>query len=278
MPFIRLLSGWERNPNLDVVMREHYCRFLLHIHGLAPDTKKLYKRAVKAFLAYAPPDIKCRDVTAEQIERFLIHLRKTHKASSVNTYLMAIRSFYRWLEECQDCPNIACKIHPERPLPPHQRILSQDEYQKLLESTNGFTRDALIVLANTGLRASEFLSIRPENISGEFLTIIGKRKKQRSIPLNKSAKSILNKPYFFNLLKSKTRYNLNYLCIIAAQKAGIPKFSPHSLRHYFCTQLISAGIPRTKVAKMMGDTAATIDTVYTHIFNTDLLGATNVLE
>jgi integrase len=55
-------------------------------------------------------------------------------------------------------------------------------------------RDLLIFACSTGLRYDEYLSILPESIKGDYLTINEvTRKEKRQIPLNRIAKAIVKK-------------------------------------------------------------------------------------
>ena len=257
-------------------VQEAYCGFLVHLGRFASSTQKSYARALERFFASTPEYIS--QISIEHIERYILTLQKTLKSSSCNTALAAIKSFYSWLEITHNIENIARKVKKLKALPPHQRVLSQEEYKRLIEVIEGDIKAVVSILCNTGMRISEFLSLKPENISGDFLSVFStKTNKIRSIPLNRTAKEVLSNPTFFNILKSITRFHINYLFIKAAKAANIPKFSPHSCRHYFCTTLIKNGVPRSTVAKLMGDTVQTIDTVYCHLTNDDLIGSTDCL-
>lgn len=50
----------------------------------------------------------------------------------------------------------------------------------------------------------------------------------------------------------------------ACERAGIPDVSPHILRHTRATHLLQAGVSIWDVAKLLGDTVATVDRVYGH--------------
>lgn len=257
---------------------EAYQGFLVHLSRFADSTKDSYSRSVRRFLNDSAPDL--RDITGEDVENFILALHRTLKASSCNKILTGLKSFFKWLEDFRGMLNPTRNIKLLRQLPSKQRILSQEEYTKVVQATSGHRRDCIIFLANSGLRASEFLSLRNENIADGFITVLStKTRKIRRVPINNNIRQILDtEPDFFNLSKNHNRKWLYKQTCKAAKQAGIPKFGPHSLRHYTATMMILKGIPRSVVARIIGDTVRTLDIVYTHLTDLDTVGVTDCLE
>ncbi|MDD5327403.1 MAG: tyrosine-type recombinase/integrase [Phycisphaerae bacterium] len=253
-------------------------RFLLHVCRFSPHTHIAYNRVIKRFVIFAPEYIE--NITAETIERFILETKVKYSNSTRNNYLAIIQSFFAWLGLNYDIRNVAKRVERLKALPPKQRILSQDEYDKVMAATTGYMRDCIQFLAMTGLRESEFLSLQPSNISNGFLTIVGKGSKQRTIPLNPTALSVLKKNPTMQFLKSRGQKWLLRLCHRAAKIAEIPKFSPHSLRHYFATELhIRHKMPIEIVSKLLGHSSPTTTaTIYIHWQNADLAGVTDCLK
>lgn len=254
-----------------------YQCFLLHLYRFSPSTQSTYGGVIQRFVDSAPRYID--QISAEHIERFLFSCRKTRIASTCNLYLVAIKSWFTWMEENYNVPNITKRVRRLKTLLPHQRILTKEEYSKIIEITDGYMRDCIQILAMTGLRASEFLSLQPENIDCQFLTIIGKGQKQRSIPLNTIVLNILKANPHLNFIKSRNRKWLYRLCCRAAKIADIPHFSPHSLRHYFATQLHRNKVPIEIIGKLLGHSSPLVTTmIYLHWQDSDLAGVTDVLK
>ena len=260
-----------------MLVEEAYNGFLLHICRFSPSTQTTYGRALKRFIdGYAPKYV--NQITAEHIEQFILTLRKTCLGSTCNLYLAVIKSWFDWLEATHEIRNVAKRVDRLKTLPPYQRILSQQEYRAVVKATSGHVRDCIVFLACTGLRASEFLSLKPENIGSQFITIIGKGQKQRSIPINSTVKAILKSNPTLKFLKSTNRVWLWRLCCRAAKLAKIPRFSPHSLRHYFATQLHHNGVPIDVIAKLLGHSNPLVTTqIYLHWQDKELLGVTDCL-
>ncbi len=268
-------KGFKTDLLKQITVAECYNSFKLHIKCFSQETQNQYTRTLDKFIKYVPEHFE--NISVEHIERFIFSGEL--KASSRNTYLFAIKSFFRWANENHGVENIALKIKKLKNPPPKQRILSREEYEKVIESTSGFTRDVITFLSNTGLRISELLFLTKENINEQFIVIVGKGGcRVRRIPLNSTVKYILADSAFLSSLRFKSRYHLNYLCIKAAKKAGIPKFSPHSLRHFFASELHYKGISIYVISKLLGHRSVlTTTAIYVHWEANDLIGVTECL-
>jgi integrase len=75
------------------------------------------------------------------------------------------------------------------------------------------------------------------------------------------------------------RNRLYRICKRLARRAGIPRFGPHALRHYFATELYRKGVPVSLISKILGHSTTQItELIYVHFQSADLLGVTDCLE
>jgi len=266
--------------------KEAIQQFLKYARRHSPDTQRLYRDTLWKFSDYLPAYIE--NVTPEHIDIFLQSLKLS--ANSKNTCLIAIRAFFKYLETYHGLPNISKKVKRLKAQPFRQRVISESEYKKILEVLTPNEKDNRIkaakkigekavirFLANTGLRASEFSELTPNSISpdGKFITVIGKGRKRRIIPLNKTCRECWPKLFYKEWNKDK----LAWLCKKISQKSGITLFYPHSLRHFFCTRMVNAGVSLVKVSRMLGHSSiAVTERVYLHLLPCDYLGLTDVLK
>lgn len=231
-----------------------------------------YERTLRRFLDYAPTDY--NDICPEIIERFLQSL--SLGTNTINTVITGLKSFGRYCEEFHDLPNPTSKVKYLRPVPFKQRIITPAELDKILAVCKDGERAMMLFLANTGLRVGELKALTMESISpdGRLLYITGKGGKQRAVPLNQVAKA--NLPSAINFSKShKKLYNT---CQKLARKAGIKPFSPHSLRHFFATEL-SKSVPLCLLSKLLGHANTSItERIYIHLGDADLVGLTDILD
>ncbi|MEJ2428677.1 MAG: site-specific integrase [Deltaproteobacteria bacterium] len=113
-----------------------------------------------------------------------------------------------------------------------------------------YLRDFIIIAVNTGMRKGEILSLRRDQIRGEFIYLEKtKTDKARQIPINgdlaECFKSIRKRQpvgtkYIFcdqngHISDIKTAFNA------AVKRAGITDFRPHDLRHTFASHYVMRG-------------------------------------
>ena len=206
-------------------------------------------------------------------------------ARSVNRKISTLRTFFRFLKRedyiSQDpMKNIVGPKNKSRlPL-----FLTEFQMAKLLDDIvfeDNFKgkRDKLIIetLYITGVRVSELINIKITDIDfTKFqIKIIGKRNKERIIPLtkymiSKIQKFILNynlTNYLFTNEKHKKLYSKFIYRIVTfyiSKITTISKKGPHILRHTFATHMLNNGADINAVKDILGHASLSATQVYTH--------------
>lgn len=247
----------------------------------SPRTVALYKMVIWRFEDDLPQKIKLHHITREHIERHLDRLPTTCN-KSINCYLMAIKSFFTYCEEAFGIPSPAAKIKKRRESAPHQRVLTEDEFQHILEVCDEQEKAVVQLLAHTGLRANlEFpQALNPANVSNSMLHCVCKGGRLEATPLNHTAKNaiaILLSHIDFSKNISR-RNHLYYLCCRLAKRAQIPKFTPHSLRYYFGDSLRRCGVSIFEISKLYHHSSVKQTMAYLHLPEEELRGLTDVLD
>ena len=273
--------------------------WLRHCEQHTQRTQEHYNRIISLFLASLPPRVKRIDqLKAPHIRAYLQGLLDRGRvAATSNRHLTPIKSFCRWLSLNYKMLNIAADIHNMKEDPPRTRFLTRSEYQKAVRAAPEYIRVHIVFIANTGLRASEFARLTWRCVSemGDSITITGKGRKRRTVPLNETCRAILtkikpkkvriNSPIFISKSskhslqgEATSRKALLQQCKSVAKLAGIESFGSHALRHYFATQLLLSGVPMAKVSHLLGHASVkTTEQRYIHILPSDLHGLTDCL-
>ena len=191
---------------------EQYRQVLQQFEDISPVTIRNYLSDLRQFIAW------CEDCWREGQEgrgftpqavapSLLIRYREylqtslDLKPSTVNRTLMSLKRYFAWsrkMQLIQADPASPIKFVPKEASPP--RHLSDEEENALVAAVNatGTLRDQAIItlLLHTGLRAQELCTLTRQQIHlgrrDGTLRIMGKRKKVREVPLNTTARSILN--------------------------------------------------------------------------------------
>jgi integrase/recombinase XerD len=262
--------------------------------GASRNTLAAYRRDLDDFLRYlSTRRLAPGSVAPDDVVSWLERLRARGLApASVGRRLSAVRGFYRHLlreggvrrdpTEHLDTPRAA------RPLP---RALSRESATMLVEAPDTRRprgvrdRAALELLYATGMRASECLGLRLEdvNLSAGYVVCTGKGARQRLVPVGAEALSWVRR-YLRDVRPLHTRrrdsghlfvnpagaalsrQSLWTLVRQAAAAAGLRRrVSPHVLRHSFASHLLEGGADLRSVQAMLGHADISTTQIYTHL-------------
>lgn len=259
------------NESIDQAVDE----FFRHCKGHTERTQALYRMVIERFLKCLPSNC-CRiqQIDPAHIQEYLYRIKEQRfKNRTCNSHLTVIKSFCRHYSHRHNVSNPAEKVKMLIEDPPNSRFITTDELARLLEVSDTMAANRILFLANTGLRASEFSRLTPDCYSHKAITIVGKGRKRRTVPLNKTARRAATK------LTLATPNALYLQLSRLATKANLDPLGPHSLRHYFATQLLLAGVPIIKVSKLLGHSSVrTTERCYAHILDADLKNVTDILD
>ncbi len=262
--------------------------------GVSRHTLAAYRRDLTDFGRFlARGGHRLADVRADDVVSYLEHARaRGLKSASIARRLAAVRGLYRHLVREETLTRDPTE-HVETPragrsLP---KTLSREAAAALVEAIDGNEprsvrdRTALEVLYATGMRASECLGLRLEdvNLNAGYALCTGKGGKQRLVPLGEQAVAWLRRylrdarPRFTRARDSGrvfvnprggalSRQSLWTIVRRAAATAGLRrKVSPHVLRHSFATHLLEGGADLRAVQAMLGHADITTTQIYTHL-------------
>ena len=210
---------------------------------------------------------------------------------SINRKVSSLKSFYKFLVKTDTISSSPLLAHS--PLKQSKKIqvpFSKEEINSLLDS-DSFKDDYRGVLQKTiitffyftGVRRIELINIKESdiNMDSSAIRIIGKRSKERIIPmLPKLKKSIID---YLNLRSQEfNRQTLKYLFVSKSGNQLSDKYvyrtvneyfklvspkvkkAPHVLRHSFATHLINEGADINSVKELLGHSSLSATQVYSH--------------
>ena len=273
--------------------------YLLHLsteRRLSANTLASYGADLRRFVDFLESlGIGACALTRGDLLGYLSALREDGlSARTASRHLSTLRSFYRFLVREGHLPGspIAEARAPRlgRPLP---KYLTVTEVTQLLvapdrqRATPETIRDkaVLMLMYASGLRASEVVSLRLENVDADagFLRVLGKGSKERVVPVADAALAALKvyteavRPRFMKgkatgaLFLSRhgrpiTRQTLWNRIRYWAVSAGIAqRISPHMLRHSFAGHLLAGGADLRAVQAMLGHADIATTQIYTYV-------------
>ena len=247
-------------------------RFLRYSERFSDNTKRQYRDTLWRFFEQMPDFVEL--ITPEHIDRY-VGSRKILN-SSKNTLLIAIKSFFTYLHDYHELPNVAAKVKNLKNQPPKRRVITEIEYSKILKVASEKEGAIVKFLGNTGLRVQEFCDLTPESVNGDqqYITVIGKGNRLRIVPINATAREQI--PMIF--ARKYNRDSISWIMKKLSRKAQIPLFYSHALRHYWVTAMIKKGVNRFVVAKIAGHSVEVLEKIYCHLLVPDFIGATDCLD
>ena len=257
----------------------------------SPHTAKAYKDDIDSFRLFCSAHYESDDivnVNYPQIRSWIVSLVDSGIANrSINRKVSSLRAFYKFL--------LKSKQISESPLTKHKALkvgkrvqvpFTNEEINEVIlslsdESDFKSLRDRLIVelFYSTGMRRSELINLKTVDVdfAKQTVKVLGKRNKERFIPLLKSVQETLQRYFIFrnefatqsdNLLlteKGKKIYGTLVYRIINGYFSTVSskvKKSPHVIRHSFATHLLNEGADLNSVKELLGHSSLASTQVY----------------
>jgi integrase/recombinase XerC len=211
---------------------------------------------------------------------------------TVNRKISTLKSYFRYLlkvEKIDHNPVLKItgpKVRKKLPVFIEEKsmnlLITESEPPKSFEEA----RDRLVVevFYATGIRRAELIGLKigDVDLGSGLIKVLGKRNKERLIPIHDSLFLLIDsylsfkqkaiavqshEAYFFLTIKGKKMYPKlvyrivnNYLSRVSTQK----KKSPHVLRHTFATHMLNHGADLNAIKELLGHTNLSATQIYTH--------------
>ena len=279
-------------PELAPWLQRFFREYLSAQRNVSHTTIAAYRDTFRLLLSYlrkthrrCSHTLSLEALTSDTILRFLDYLeqQRGNTIRTRNARLAAIRSFVHYLSdwlgpELPVCVARILAIPFKRYVQVMSGFLSRQEVDAILGATTDTwtgRRDHLLflLLYNTGARISEVLALRVMDIraGGKQVQVLGKGRKQRSLPLWRQTQKRLRQwirenrfnpespllPNRFGqrLTRAGAAYQLRQLVQRASAKLPALQqrpISPHTFRHSMAMGLLEAGIATEVIALFLG--------------------------
>ncbi len=233
-----------------------------------------------------PPE----QATYKMLRTWVMHLSKEGLAhTSINRKIAAVKRFHAFLCNQKIIPTSEAErikgLKVKKNLP---KFVQEKALLRLLDSHpfpdtfEGWrARLVLELLYSTGIRLQELLQLEDKDINfyDRTIRVLGKRNKERVIPIPKHTITMIEK---YRTHRQHITHTPCRLFIIPPNKPCYPfliqkivkqyighctqvgKCSPHMLRHTFATHLLNNGADLQAIKELLGHTSLAATQVYTH--------------
>jgi len=273
---------------------QKFIDYLLLEKKYSVQTTVAYQNDIEAFQLFLSQEFsnsKVSQANYSQIRSWIVHLvDRSITNRTINRKISSLNSYYKFLLK-----TASIEVNPllkHKTLKVSKKIqipFSETEVVSALNGINPDTfeglRDKLVVelFYSTGMRRIELVQLQIQDIdlSQKHVKVLGKRNKERIIPLLPSVintiesyllerlklESIKDSSIFFLTKKGTKVYEMLIYRIITGYFDTVSskvKKSPHILRHSFATHLLNNGADINSVKELLGHSSLAATQVYTH--------------
>jgi integrase/recombinase XerD len=284
---------------LEDVLKEYM--YHCQAKGFTPKTMKNKRQEYKQlshFLLHKRAITELENITTHDLKAYLRSKQKEGlQPQSIVAMFKMIRAFFSWCEKEEYLKeNIAKKV--ENPKVPKkvlngfdgkevQTMIDAFSFKNYLETRN---KAIIAMLADCGLRAMEIRGLQSENVKETTILVNGKGNKERIVFISPALKRILIKydrlkKQYFQDKDTTNHYFLSYtgtgishvaldnVIKEAGKRAGVKgkRVSPHTFRHFYAVQSLSAGIDVYSLSRLLGHGDISVTQRYLHSLSNDEL-------
>jgi len=193
-------------------------------------------------------------------------------SKTISRKISTIRTFVEYLNEndisCILKSDDSIKVAKTLPKP-----ISHNHILQALEKAQEQEKLVITLLYTLGLRISELSSLKVDDISDEWVRVLGKGNKQRDIPLLKQTKELID-DYLSKITKNKFLFekngeklsenSLRYIVTKVFKRVAL-KATPHQLRHSYATALLNNSARISDVSELLGHSSMATTQIYTKL-------------
>lgn len=267
--------------------------YLKQEKNMSSHTVDAYLRDVHACIDYFMTSLKKKhiiELRKEDFTTYFKYISKRYETTTIARKMSSLKAFTKFLVLEKILENDIAS-HLKTPKLPSKlpQTLSVNEVMTLLNHLHGDQPLALRNLAlveliyGSGLRVSELLSLKITDIhlKQAYVSVIGKGRKMREVPMSevairaltnymKDGRPYLNKKQhtlvFLNRFGDPlSRIGFYKLLGSWSETLGLPKITPHMLRHAFATHLLENGLDLRTLQLLLGHEDISTTQIYTHL-------------
>jgi integrase/recombinase XerD len=261
--------------------------------SFSPNTITGYTSTLKKFKAFLPDDPYIRSITTKDIEAFLIAQQVSN--TSKHDYYVGLSSLWTWAmqEELVDA-HMVRGLKPPKVDTKQVHPFSENDIKLMVNQLSGSApyklrlKAVMLMLLDTGLRASEICSLNVEDIhlKDGYAIVMGKGRLERRVEFGPRTGQAIwkylatrghvqpNESFLISRTgKHMDRDELSKRLHSMGLRAGVPKVHPHRFRHTFAVMFLRNGGNALALQRLLGHSTMEMVRRYVKLSEVDLTQA-----
>lgn len=245
-------------------MLTRFENYLKNIKGYSGRTCSEYLKDIKAFALWAKANVKdarWSTLTRSDIDEYItMRAKEGIKPATTNRELAAISALYRYFIREGLLKNNPARYQSRRKEGYHlPNTIPSEDLQAAYKNSFGVVHVWIGLLATTGIRISELLSLKWEDIDFKTcaLEINGKGNKDRLVYTTPEYLELMRqayerKPTEGRIFRYSERDARHMIWEALKPYSRAKQLSPHAIRHSFATSLAKQGVNVATIATILG--------------------------
>lgn len=245
-------------------MLNRFYNYLKNLKGYSDRTCSEYLKDLKGFSSWVKankPNARWSTLTRADIDDYITYRAENGiMSSTTNRELSSISALYRWFQREGLLTENPCKYESRRKVTEKvPNTIPGEELRNAWSHSSGLARVWIGLLATTGIRISELLAMRWEDIdfTSNAIKIHGKGHKERIVYATAETLTELREMSARKVLSGRIFTHQQRDCRAIIWRALRPfsqakQLSPHAIRHTFATNLATKGVNVTTIATILG--------------------------
>ena len=258
--------------------------------NVSPGTLKFYNTKLGLFADYCESQQvkQISQITPTMLREFLLYLEEHgHNPGGIHACFRSVRTLLNWFEQEMEPEGWKNPIHKVKAPKVPQEILEPADISDVQRMIDTCKTDFLgrrdkaifLFLLDTGVRASELLAIRRDEINlitGQVLIRMGKGRKPRFVYLGQKARKVLRAyvktrhdecPYLFTSdNQDKLSYwGLKMMVRRRAKQARVKTPQVHAFRRWFALNYLRSGGDVYSLAGLMGHSPSSVQVLFKYL-------------
>ena len=271
-------------------MVEKFLTYLQSEKRFSEHTCLAYRKDIEQFIDFSGinNEDQINEIEGSLIRGWMVSLLDAgYTNTSVNRKISSLRTFFKWLMKQGTIGQnpVALVKGPKnsKKLPSfaQKKELEKQKLEVLFTDDFNGVRDQLMIelFYQTGIRSSELINLKDNDVHNTAIKVLGKRNKERIIPISSSLNSLIDS---YRQLRLEVVQNPSYFFVLNSGEKLYPKFvyrkintylglatelekkSPHVLRHTFATHMLNSGAGLEVLKELLGHANLSATQVYTH--------------